>query len=138
MPDEASAPLPTRGARETIYFTRDLDAAVKFHTEKLGFRLERKFEWGFALLCPDGGKGLVGLMSVDLCGDDPDEAGGLPRPRLSIQVADLDGEIRRLHADGVVTGRVGGGKGGHRAVDCYDPEGNPFFLWEDGTGKVQE
>jgi catechol 2,3-dioxygenase-like lactoylglutathione lyase family enzyme len=132
----APEPAPARRAQETIYFTRDLDAAVKFHVETLGFRLEKRFEWGFALLSPDGTKGLVGLMDVSLCGEDPGEDGALPRPRLSIQVADLDGELRRLHALGVVTGDVGGTRGGHRAVDCYDPEGNPYFLWEDGSGKV--
>lgn len=116
------------------YIVDDVDAAVAFYCEQLGFHEQMHPAPTFAMLtrgalrlvlsAPGGGPG--GGQSM------PD--GTLPRPggwnRFSIEVDDLEGMVSRLRAAGarfrneIVTG-VGG-----KQILVEDPSGNPVELFE--------
>ena len=116
------------------YIVDDVDAAIGFYTDILGFQVQMHPAPGFAMLdrgdlrlllnSPGGGGGAGQPM--------PD--GTLPAPggwnRFQVEVDDLDGVVGDLEAKGahfrneVVTG-VGG-----RQVLVEDPAGNPVELFE--------
>jgi catechol 2,3-dioxygenase-like lactoylglutathione lyase family enzyme len=116
------------------YIVRDVDAAIEFYCQNLGFREVMHPAPAFAMLsrgdlrlvlsAPGGGPGGGQAM--------PD--GTLPEPggwnRFSIEVADLDATVGELRAGGahfrndIVTG-VGG-----RQIIVDDPSGNPVELFE--------
>jgi predicted enzyme related to lactoylglutathione lyase len=119
------------------YIVDDVDAAIAFYTELLGFGVDMHPAPAFAMLsrgdlrlllsAPGGGPGGGAAM--------PD--GRLPEPggwnRFQIEVADLDAEVERLRAGGasfrneIVTG-VGG-----RQILVDDPAGNCVELFEPGA-----
>jgi catechol 2,3-dioxygenase-like lactoylglutathione lyase family enzyme len=116
------------------YIVNDVDQAVGFYHDRLGFQVVMHPAPSFAMLArgdlrlvlssPGGGPGGGAAM--------PD--GTLPAPggwnRFSLQVDDLDGMVEELHRAGVrfrndiVTG-VGG-----RQVLVEDPSGNPVELFQ--------
>jgi catechol 2,3-dioxygenase-like lactoylglutathione lyase family enzyme len=116
------------------YIVDDVDAAVAFYTDHLGFEVEMHPAPGFASLtrgdlrlflnAPNGPGGAAQPM--------PD--GRRPEPggwnRIQLEVADLAGEVETLRNAGarfrneIVTGR--GGK--QTLLD--DPAGNPIELFE--------
>jgi catechol 2,3-dioxygenase-like lactoylglutathione lyase family enzyme len=116
------------------YIVDDVDAAIGFYSDVLGFHVQMHPAPGFAMLdrgdlrlllnTPGGGGGAGQAM--------PD--GTLPEPggwnRFQVEVDDLDSVVGDLKAKGahfrndVVTG-VGG-----RQVLVEDPAGNPVELFE--------
>lgn len=128
-----------RRALETLYYVSDLDAAIEEYTSQLGFRLIHVEEWGFAFLDADGGNGRVGLFSTEVFyKENPDEREGFPRPRMVFNVANLQEEIAALKRKGVKVSGISGTKGGTRSACFYDSDGNAFFMWETGTGKLYD
>ncbi|MBS1715411.1 MAG: VOC family protein [Armatimonadetes bacterium] len=123
-----------RRAQETLYYVDDLDAAIAFYTGTLGLSLIEKFDFGFALIDADGLGSTIGLMSASLHGAD-DLGHGHPRPRLVFQVEDVEAQVEDLKSKGVTVTAVSGEKGQTRAAHFYDPDGNPFFIWEDGSAE---
>ena len=81
----------------------------------------------------DGLGSTIGLMDACLHGAS-DLGHGHPRPRLVFQTADIDAQIVELKEKGVQVSEVTGQKGQTRAAHFYDLDGNPYFLWEDGSG----
>jgi catechol 2,3-dioxygenase-like lactoylglutathione lyase family enzyme len=118
------------------YIVDDVDAALAFYTERLGFDVVMRPAPPFAMLArgdlrlllsqPGGGPG-GGAAMAD---------GRLPEPggwnRFQIEVEDLDAEVERLRAAGttfrseLITG-VGG-----RQILLDDPAGNCVELFEPG------
>ena len=116
------------------YIVHDVDAAIAFYRENLGFTEVMHPAPAFAMLsrgelrlvlsAPGGGPGGGQQM--------PD--GTLPEPggwnRFAIEVTDLDSMVERLRGDGVrfrseiITG-VGG-----RQIIADDPSGNPVELFQ--------
>jgi catechol 2,3-dioxygenase-like lactoylglutathione lyase family enzyme len=116
------------------YIVNDVDVAIAFYTQHLGFSEVMHPAPAFAMLArgdlrlvlsaPGGGPGGGQAM--------PD--GTVPTPggwnRFSVEVADLDGTVEKLRTAGVrfrndiVTG-VGG-----RQILVDDPSGNPVELFE--------
>lgn len=116
------------------YIVRDVDEAIEFYCEQLGFREEMHPAPSFAMLsrgdlrlvlsAPGGGPGGGQAM--------PD--GRLPEPggwnRFSLEVSDLAATVDALRKQGahfrndIVTG-VGG-----RQILVDDPSGNPVELFE--------
>jgi predicted enzyme related to lactoylglutathione lyase len=109
-----------------------LEEAVEFYTTRLGWTLVEKFDWGWAALEVDG-SARVGLLTEAAW---KEKGEGLPRPRLALQTIDIEGEVKRLKAAGVACEHVEGEPGTLRAVTFTDHEGNAFFLWDDGQGKL--
>jgi catechol 2,3-dioxygenase-like lactoylglutathione lyase family enzyme len=122
-----------RGAATVRYFVTDLDAAVAFYRDRLGFEEELRPSPAFAmlyrgdlrlLLSVPGGQGGGAAM--------PD--GTLPEPggwnRIALPVEDLPAAVADLRGKGahfrndIVTGV------GVRQILIEDPSGNPIELFE--------
>ena len=116
------------------YIVDDVERAVGFYSEQLGFIVEMQPGPGFALLsrgelrlllnASDGPGGASQAM--------PD--GRQPEPggwnRFQIEVDELDGQVERLRAAGVTfRNEIVAGRGG-RQVLVDDPAGNPIELFE--------
>lgn len=115
------------------YIVDDVDAAVGFYRDQLGFDIEMRPGPGFAALTRDdlrlllnapgaGGAGRAG-------GADP-EPGGWNRFQLTVD--DLDATVDRLSREGArFRGDLVQGKGG-RQILVEDPSGNPVELFQPG------
>jgi catechol 2,3-dioxygenase-like lactoylglutathione lyase family enzyme len=114
------------------YQVTDVDRAIAFYTEKLGFTLESHVGSAFASVSR-------GKLRLILGG--PGSSGARPMPdgreqtpggwnRILIYVGDLDAEIARLKPEGVrFRNDVEAGPGG-RQIQIEDPDGNPIELHE--------
>ena len=119
------------------YFVEDLQTAVSFYREQLGFELEMQPNPVFAMLYRDDLRLLLSVPGQHPGGHTlPD--GSVPTPggwnRILIQVADLDATIEALHSAGVqfLDERPGGVA--VRQVLLTDPSGNPIELFEPASG----
>ncbi|MGN6198022.1 VOC family protein [Humibacter sp.] len=116
------------------YIVHDVDEAIAFYVDRLGFRLVMHPAPAFAMLshgelrlvlsAPSGGPGGGAAM--------PD--GTLPQPggwnRFSLEVDDLDARVERLREQGVrMRNEIVDGVGG-RQILIEDPSGNPIELFE--------
>ncbi len=121
------------------YIVRDVDAAIAFYCQHLGFREEMHPAPAFAMLsrgdlrlvlsAPGGGPGGGQAM--------PD--GTAPEPggwnRFSIEVADLGATVERLRTAGAhFRNDIVSGVGG-RQILLEDPSGNPVELFEPGLAE---
>jgi catechol 2,3-dioxygenase-like lactoylglutathione lyase family enzyme len=119
------------------YIVNDVDAAIPFYRDRLGFRVDMHPDPAFAMLS----RGDLRLVLVSPIG--PEHRGGGSRPmpdgtrqepggwnRFMLEVSDLAGTVELLRKEGVrfrndiVTG-VGG-----RQIMAEDPSGNPVELFE--------
>jgi len=116
------------------YIVDDVDAAIAFYTQHLGFNLLMHPAPAFAMLS----KGPLRLL---LSAPNPAAGGGQSMPdgtqqtpggwnRISIEVENISGEVERLRnasvhfRNDIVTG-VGG-----KQIIIEDPSGNPIELFE--------
>jgi len=114
------------------YLVDDVDAAVKFYTELLGFDLEEHMGAPFALVSH-------GDLRLWLSG--PRSSAAKPMPdgrqpvaggwnRLVIEVQNIDALVSRLEAANVpFRNSVFKGVGGSQVV-CDDPSGNPIEIFQ--------
>ena len=122
------------GTVRVRYIVDDVEAAVGFYTELLGFEVEMQPGPGFAMLAqgdlrlllnsPGGGGGAGQAM--------PD--GRLPEPggwnRIQLEVDDLASQVEVLQAAGAsFRNDIVEGRGG-RQILVDDPAGNPIELFE--------
>ena len=115
------------------YITDDVDAAVGFYAEQLGFNVEMQSGPGFAALSRDNLRLLLNRPGAGGAGQ-PTPDGRLPAPggwnRIQIEVSDLEREVEALREAGasfrndIVTGR-----GGSQIV-LEDPSRNPIELFQ--------
>ncbi len=116
------------------YIVHDVDAAIAFYCDHLGFQLVMHPAPPFAMLShgdlrlvlsqPGGGPGGGAAM----------QDGRLPEPggwnRFALEVADVDSTVATLRAAGVqIRGDVITGVGGKQAI-VEDPSGNPIELFQ--------
>jgi catechol 2,3-dioxygenase-like lactoylglutathione lyase family enzyme len=116
------------------YIVDDIDAAIRFYTEQLGFTVTMHPGPGFALVCRGG---LRLLLSVPAGGggagrDMPD--GRRPEPggwnRIQLEVEDLSRTVTTLKQGGAIfRNDIVAGNGG-RQILLEDPAGNPIELFE--------
>jgi catechol 2,3-dioxygenase-like lactoylglutathione lyase family enzyme len=116
------------------YIVNDIDAAIAFYTEQLGFELQMHPAPPFAMLS-------LGELRLVLSEPNPAGGGGQPMPdgtqqqpggwnRFAIEVNDLATVVEKLRKSGthfrnnIVTG-VGG-----KQIIVEDPSGNPIELFE--------
>src|SRR5882672_10968028 len=102
-----------------FYRVDDMDAAVRFYTEVLGFGLKLRdgdhwaaFDVGGATLAVEGGA-----------------PGGPGGATVSLRVTDLDGVVRDLRGKGATVSDVEAGPHERRAR-LTDPAGNQLVLYE--------
>jgi len=116
------------------YIVRDVDAAIAFYREHLGFREEMHPAPTFAIVARGDLRLLLSAPSGAGGGGQAMPDGRKPEPggwnRISLEIADLAATVARLKKAGVrfrneiVTG-VGG-----KQVLVDDPSGNPVELFE--------
>jgi catechol 2,3-dioxygenase-like lactoylglutathione lyase family enzyme len=116
------------------YIVNDVDAAIKFYAEQLGFELVMHPAPAFAMLS-------IGDLRLVLSSPNPAGGGGQSMPdgtqqtpggwnRFAIEVKDIEAFVKKLQKDGahfrneIVTG-VGG-----KQIIVDDPSGNPVELFE--------
>jgi catechol 2,3-dioxygenase-like lactoylglutathione lyase family enzyme len=116
------------------YIVHDVDSAIPFYTEQLGFTLDMHPAPPFAMLSR-------GDLRLVLSAPNPSAGGGQAMPdgtrqapggwnRFAIEVGDIEADVKRLRAAGarfrndIVTG-VGG-----KQIIIEDPSGNPVELFE--------
>jgi catechol 2,3-dioxygenase-like lactoylglutathione lyase family enzyme len=117
------------------YIVNDVDKAIAFYTEHLGFTVEMHPAPAFAslergelrlLLNAAGGSGGASQPMPD--GRMPEPGGGWNR--FQIEVADIEAEVQRLRAAGLpLRSDVITGMGGKQVL-LEDPSGNPVELFE--------
>jgi glyoxylase I family protein len=114
------------------YQVKDVDRAVEFYVERLGFRLIQRPGPPIAIVSD-------GLLTLWLSG--PDSSGSRPMPdgrtqepggwnRFAIEVQDIDRRVAELRSQGVkFRNTIEAGPGG-RQIQIEDPDGNPVELFE--------
>ncbi|HEY5964438.1 MAG TPA: VOC family protein [Xanthobacteraceae bacterium] len=117
------------------YIVNDIDAAIAFYTEALGFKLDMHPAPGFAALSRGELRMLLNKPGAGGAGQaTPD--GTSPAPggwnRIQIEMPDLAGTVETLKARGVrFRNRIVEGNGGKQIL-AEDPSGNPVELFEPG------
>jgi catechol 2,3-dioxygenase-like lactoylglutathione lyase family enzyme len=112
------------------YQVADLDRAITFYTERLGFALDERSGGAFAAVST-GNLRLI-LSGPGSSGARPMPDGQLQQPggwsRILVYVADLEGQVRSLEAAGVpFRNTIETGPGGSQIL-IEDPDGNPIEL----------
>ena len=112
------------------YQTRDVERAVRFYVDQLGFALELRSGEAFAAVSR-GGLRLL-LSGPGASGSRPMPDGRAQAPggwnRIVLDVVDLAAEIDRLRAAGATfRNEVERGPGGAQ-IQIEDPDGNPIEL----------
>lgn len=121
------------------YIVDDVEAAVTFYTEHLGFAVQMGPKPGFAFLARDDLKLFLNQPGAGGAGHAGEAEGTSPAPggwnRFQLEVDDLDEVVERLAEAGVsFRGGVAEGPGG-RQILVEDPSGNPIELFEAAGGQ---
>ena len=116
------------------YLVSDVDAALAFYTEHLGFEVEQRFGPPFAILKRDDLRMWLSGPRSSAARDMPD--GRSPAPggwnRVVVEVDDIEEAGARLTKVGVAfRNDVVRGPGGAQIL-AEDPSGNPVELFEAG------
>jgi catechol 2,3-dioxygenase-like lactoylglutathione lyase family enzyme len=111
------------------YIVKDVDAAIEFYRDHLGFEVEMSAP-GFAALSRNGTRLLLNVPGAGGAG----VAGGNPEPggwnRFQLEVDDLEKTVERLRSGGVTfRGELVEGRGGNQIL-AEDPSGNPIELFQ--------
>ncbi len=116
------------------YIVDDVDAAIGFYCEELGFQEEMHPAPSFAMLTLDDLRLILSAPGGGPGGGQAMSDGTMPKPggwnRFQLEVADIEATVARLREHGVrfrnniVTG-VGG-----KQILVQDPAGNPIELFE--------
>ncbi len=128
-------------AVQVRYIVRDVDAAIAFYCQTLGYSLAMHPAPAFAMLTR-------GDLRLVLSAPNPAVGGGQPMPdgrqqepggwnRFAIEVADLDATVATLrkssaHFRNDIVRGVGG-----KQIIVEDPSGNPIELFEPLTPEVR-
>jgi catechol 2,3-dioxygenase-like lactoylglutathione lyase family enzyme len=122
-----TAPNPYASVR---YLVDDVQAAVDFYTQHLGFHVNTDASPAFADVVRGPLRLLLSGPASSGARATPDDATGPGRNRIHLIVDDLDAEIDRLHTSGIrfrsdlVTGPGG------RQILLADPAGNLIELFQ--------
>jgi len=116
------------------YIVNDVDEAIEFYTEQLGFKLEMHPAPPFAMLSRNE-------LRLVLSSPNPSAGGGQPMPdgseqtpggwnRFAIEVKDIAAFVKALEKAGVhFRNNIVSGVGGKQII-VDDPSGNPIELFE--------
>jgi catechol 2,3-dioxygenase-like lactoylglutathione lyase family enzyme len=122
---EPSSPALVSGGQAIVYVS-NMDAGVRFYTEKLGLKLTNRFEDKYATA--EAGNLLLAIHPKTPMTPDPGKKGAV---MLGLQVDEpMDRVMSRLTERGVrMSGESTSPDSGGR-VEFEDEDGNPIYLWE--------
>jgi catechol 2,3-dioxygenase-like lactoylglutathione lyase family enzyme len=132
-----ASPVPPRDKPTVRYFVGDLDAAIAFYCQRLGFEEELRSAPAFAMLYGGGLRLLLSVPGLPGAGR-PLPDGTVPRVggsnRITLQVHDLTAAVQELRAAGVpIRADVSAGVAVRQAL-IEDPAGNLVELYEPAMG----
>jgi catechol 2,3-dioxygenase-like lactoylglutathione lyase family enzyme len=115
------------------YFVRDVDEAIAFYSERLGFDVDMHPAPGFAALSRGGVRLYLNTPGAGGAGQ-PTPDGRMPEPggwnRFQLEVSDLSAEVEALQAAGAsFRNEIISGKGGSQIL-LEDPSGNLVELFQ--------
>jgi catechol 2,3-dioxygenase-like lactoylglutathione lyase family enzyme len=121
------------GTVSVRYIVADVDAAIAFYTERLGFIVDMHPAPGFARLSRGDLRLLLNRPGAGGAGQAAADA-RIPEPggwnRIQLEVADLEATVKTLKSAGCrFRSDVVMGNGGKQAL-VDDPSGNPIELFE--------
>jgi catechol 2,3-dioxygenase-like lactoylglutathione lyase family enzyme len=116
------------------YIVRDVDEAIGFYRDRLGFEVVMHPAPPFAIIARDDLRLLLSAPNPGGGGGQTLADGRVPEPggwnRISLQVDDLAGEVERLRAASVpLRSDIVHGVGGDQVI-ADDPSGNPVELFQ--------
>jgi catechol 2,3-dioxygenase-like lactoylglutathione lyase family enzyme len=116
------------------YIVDDVDAAVEFYQQHLGFSVAFRPAPGFAILTKDGFRLLVSAMTGPGGAPQAMPDGRKPEPggwnRIQIEVTDIEAQVAALRQAGArFRNEILQGMGGKQIL-LEDPAGNPIELFE--------
>jgi catechol 2,3-dioxygenase-like lactoylglutathione lyase family enzyme len=116
------------------YFVHDVDAAIAFYSERLGFDVDVHPAPGFAILSHGDLRLLLNTPSGGGGATQPMPDGRRPQPggwnRIQLEVDDLTDQVETLRKAGArFRNEIVAGKGGKQIL-LDDPSGNPIELFE--------
>ena len=116
------------------YIVADVDAAIDFYREHLGFEVQAHPGPGFASLTRGDLRLLLNAPSGPGGAAQPMPDGRVPEPggwnRIQLEVADLAAEVERLEGAGAnFRNEIVSGRGGDQIL-LEDPSGNPIELFQ--------
>ena len=114
------------------YIVKDVEAAIAFYRDRLGFSLEQQF--GPAMAIVSQGDLRLWLAGPPASASKPMPDGAQPEPggwsRIVVLVEDLERQVASLQEAGVrFRNEIVSGPGG-RQILCEDPSGNPVELFQ--------
>jgi len=114
------------------YIVKDVDAAIRFYRDQLGFELQQQF--GPAMAIVSNGELQLWLAGPQASASKAMPDGSVPEPggwnRIVVQVPDLGAVVNRLKDHGVeFRNDIVHGPGGSQIL-CNDPSGNPVELFQ--------
>ena len=117
------------------YMVHDVDAAIAFYTEQLGFTLVERWGPAFANITRDGLN--LWLSGPQTSAARPMPDGRQPVPggwnRIVVQVVNLTELVEQLHSAGITfRNDIISGPGGKQIL-IEDPAGNPIELFEESA-----
>lgn len=115
------------------YIVQDVDVAIRFYVDALGFTLDMHPAPGFAALSHDGLRLLLNRPGAGGAGQAMAD-GAMPEPggwnRIVVETADLERLVARLKAEGrAFRNEIVQGNGGKQCL-INDPSGNAVELME--------
>jgi catechol 2,3-dioxygenase-like lactoylglutathione lyase family enzyme len=124
------------------YIVDDMDAAIAFYCEHLGFREVMHPAPPFAMLARDDLPLNLSAPNNQGGGGQTMDDGAVPTPggwnRIALEVSDLPGTVERLRAAGVsLRSEIVTGVGGDQAL-VWDPSGNLVELFEPKIPEAHE
>ena len=116
------------------YFVHDVDAAIAFYSERLGFEVDVRPAPGFAMLSRQDLRLLLNTPAGGGGAAEPMPDGRRPEPggwnRIQLEVDDLDASVAALRDAGArFRNEVVSGRGGKQIL-LDDPSGNPIELFQ--------
>jgi catechol 2,3-dioxygenase-like lactoylglutathione lyase family enzyme len=116
------------------YIVEDLDAAISFYRQQLGFEVDMHPAPTFAVLSRGGLRLLLSVPSDRPGGGQSMPDGGRQQPggwnRIQLEVSDLSAEVERLRTSGArFRTDIVRGIGGDQVL-VEDPAGNPVELFQ--------
>jgi catechol 2,3-dioxygenase-like lactoylglutathione lyase family enzyme len=116
------------------YFVHDVEAAIAFYSERLGFAVDLHPAPGFAILSRGDLRLLLNTPTGGGGAGQPMPDGRRPEPggwnRIQLEVDDLAVEVETLRTAGAhFRNEIVAGKGGQQVL-LDDPSGNPIELFQ--------